>query len=181
MGCILGTVLGLAAWNTTLIYGSSFIRQVFGIPLQTLVLVNIFLTLTYIVGSLVSSKITKFLGFKKTLLIAAVVLGCFTFFSFNAPSYLLAFILFIPVGFSAGMIVTVSSSFSLEQIPEFRGTMMSLHSAATSLGGTLAASIGGFLLIAYGYGGYAIVMGILGIISAVIFQFLTVEPIRQTL
>jgi len=76
------------------------------------------------------------------------------------------------------MMITVSSSFSLEQIPEFRGTMMSLHSAAVSIGGTLAAMIGGVLLIAYGYSGYAIAMGILGVAGALVFQFLTVKPGR---
>ena len=179
LGCILGTVLGLAAWNTVLIYGSSFIRQVFEIPVQTLAIVNIFITLFYTAGSLTASKITKNLGFKKTLLITLGVLGCFTIFSFNAPSYLLAIILIIPVAFTAGMMITVSSSFSLEQIPDYRGTMMSLHSAAVSMGGTLAAMIGGVLLVAYGYSGYSIVMGILGVTSALVFNFLTVEPLKQ--
>ena len=178
LGCILGTVLGLASWNTVLIYGSSYVRQVFEIPVKTMAIVNIFITLFYTAGSLTASRVTRKLGFKKTLLFTTGTLGCFIILCFNAPNYLVSILLFLPVCLAAGMMITVSSSFSLEQIPEFRGTMMSLHSAAVSIGGTLAAIIGGVLLIAYGYSGYAIAMGILGVAGALVFQFLTVEPGR---
>jgi predicted MFS family arabinose efflux permease len=176
LGCILGTVFGLATWNTVLIYGSSYVRQVFGIPVKTMAMVNIIFSLCYTAGSLTASKFTRGLGFKKTLLITTGTLGFFTFFGFNAPNYLLAVLLLIPASFTAGMMITVSSSFSLEQIPEYRGTMMSLHSAAVSMGGTLAAILGGLLLLVYGYSGYSIAMGSLGVFGALVFQFLTIEP-----
>ena len=101
------------------------------------------------------------------------VLGLVTLFALNAPSYWVSFVLAIIASISAGIVVTVSSSFSLEQIPEYQGTMMSLYSAADSLGTTVSATVGGYLLLVYGYGSSSLVMGVMGLLSALAFQYLT--------
>jgi predicted MFS family arabinose efflux permease len=180
LGCILGTVLGLATWNVYLIYGASYWRQVFGIPVTTTALAMIFTTLSYTAGSLLAGRFTKRMGFRRTLLITTGILGGVTFFTCNAPSFWVSIGLTIVASFVAGMMITVSSSFSLEQIPKFRGTMMSLHSVATSTGGTLSASLGGLILVAYGYGAYSIAMGFLGLASALAYMLLTTEPLRSS-
>ena len=178
IGCILGTVLSLATWNLYLVYGASYWRQVFMIPTSTTAMAMIFTSLSYTAGSLSAGRFTNKLGVRSTLLVITGVLGIITFFVFNAPSFWVSIGLAVAASFVAGMMITVSSSFSLEQIPQYRGTVMSLQSAATNLGGTLSAAVGGLLLLAYGYGVYSIAMGVVGVAGALVFRFLTAEPGR---
>jgi predicted MFS family arabinose efflux permease len=179
LGCILGTVLGLTTWNIYLIYGASYWRQVFMIPVTTTALSMIFTSLSYTAGSLTAGRFTKRLGIRRTLLLTTGVLGGITFFAFNAPSFSVSIALASVASFLAGSMITISSSFSLGQVTEYSGTMMSLHSAAVSMGGTLSAAAGGALLLAYGYGGYGLVMGVVGVVGALVFQLFTVEPKRM--
>jgi DHA1 family inner membrane transport protein len=180
LGCILGTVLGLATWNVYLVYGASYWRQVFSIPVTTTAMAMIFTSLSYTSGSLLAGRFNKRLGFRRLLLVTTGALGGITFFAFNAPSFWVSFGLAVVASFFAGMMITVSSSFSLEQIPKYRGTMMSLHSAAVSTGGTLSAAIGGLILVALGYGAYSIAMGFVGLAGALAYMLLTSEPLRSS-
>jgi DHA1 family inner membrane transport protein len=176
IGCIIGTMLSLAMWNTILVYVPSYWRQVFNVPTTTTATYYVFTCLSYIVGSLLVGRFTKRIGIRRHLLYTTGALGVITLFCYNAPSLLVGVVLAVVASFFAGMLITLASSFSLEQIPEYRGTMMSIHAAATSLGSTLAAAIGGFLLTPYGYGLYSITMGIIGIVGALIYMFMTNEP-----
>lgn len=178
VGCILGTILSLAMWNMLLVYGASYWRQVFNVPTTTTATMMVFTSLSYVAGSLLVGRFTKRIGVRGLLLYTTGVLGVMTLFCFNAPSFLVSIGLAVVGSFFAGMLITLASSFSLEQIPEYRGTMMSIHSAAQSLGATLAAAIGGFILVAYSYGLYSIIMGIIGIVGAFIYMFMTSEPKR---
>jgi predicted MFS family arabinose efflux permease len=78
-----------------------------------------------------------------------------------------------------GMMASAASSLTLEQVPRFRGSMMSLGSAATSLGSAVGAAVGGMALIWYDYEALGSILGGLGIISAVIFYFVTIDPTRE--
>ena len=74
------------------------------------------------------------------------------------------------------MSASVAQSLNLEQVPEFRGIMMSLNSASGGLGGALGAGIGGFALLTFGYGMSGLILGALGVVSALIYMFLTTDP-----
>lgn len=179
VGCILGTVLTMTTWNLYLIYGASYWRQVFLVPTSTTAMSMIFTSLSYIGGSLLVGRFTKIFGVRKLLLASTGVLGGVTFLVFNAPSFPVSMILSVIASFFAGLFLTISSSFSLEQIPEYRGTVMSLHTAAVSMGATLSSALGGLLLITYGYGSYSIIMGFFGLAGALVFMLLTAEQNRK--
>jgi predicted MFS family arabinose efflux permease len=178
LGCIIGTVLGLTTWNIYLIFGASYWRQVFSMPITTTASAMIFTSLSYTAGSLLTGRITKKIGLRRTLFLTTAVMGGITFFTFNAPSFTVSIALASVASLLAGSMITASSSFSLGQIPEYTGTMMSLQSVAVSTGGMLSALLGGVFLLSYGYGGYAVILGIVGVIAALVFQFFTVESVR---
>ncbi len=75
-----------------------------------------------------------------------------------------------------GMGASAANSLTLEQVPKLRGTMMSLTSAAQSLGSALGAALGGAMLVLYNYLIMGIVLGALGIVAAIIFYILTIDP-----
>ncbi len=176
IGCILGTSLGFSTWYYYLVYGASFFRQRFLMSPSSISVVLIFITLSFIIGSLMAGRLVKRTSEKTTLLIFTAFLGIITLFVFRTSTFWFSFLPTLIAGFSAGAMITVSSSFALMQIPEYRGTMMSLHSAADSLGWTISAGLGGTLLLVYGYGLGSMVVGALGILGAVILLVLTSDP-----
>jgi MFS family permease len=79
-------------------------------------------------------------------------------------------------GLFDGLAASSSMSLTLEQMPDLRGTMMSLFAAFTGIGVVIGAGIGGLTLILYNYELLGIILGSMGIIAAIIFRFLTVDP-----
>lgn len=75
-----------------------------------------------------------------------------------------------------GMVVSASNSLTLEQVPKFRGTMMSINSAAVSAGGALGAAVGGLELVLFNYGILESTLGAMGFAAAIVFYFLTMDP-----
>ena len=80
----------------------------------------------------------------------------------------------------AGLRGSASGNLTLEQIPEFRGTMMSISSAASSLGSTLGAGIGGMTLVLWGYGGLGLILGSFGIVAAVVYLLFAIDPTARS-
>jgi MFS family permease len=78
--------------------------------------------------------------------------------------------LFIAFAFSA------LNSLTLEQVPDHRGTLMSINSAIGSIGSALGSFIGGIALLLYGYPLVGISLGVMAVTSSIITYFLTVEP-----
>lgn len=72
--------------------------------------------------------------------------------------------------------ITISNSYALGQIPEYSGTMMSLHSAADSFASAIAAGLGGSLLLVYGYELGSGAVGVLGIFGSLVLYILTSNP-----
>jgi MFS family permease len=83
------------------------------------------------------------------------------------------------MGIVSGLRRNASQSLSLEQVPLLRGSMMSLSAAGDSLGSVLGAGVGGYTLGLGGYRLMSIVLGILGILSALIIHFFAIDPTKR--
>jgi predicted MFS family arabinose efflux permease len=176
LACLLGTILELATWSLYLVYGASFWRQVYGLSRGFISIVMVILPLSYVVGSLLTGRFTEKLGRKSLSALTLVVLGSCTFVAFSAPFALLSIGLSTVSSFFAGMMLSVSTSLTLEQLPRYKETMMSIHSAATSMGSMTAAILGGMILSFSDYSIFGFVMGVIGIIGALIFFLYTKDP-----
>lgn len=74
------------------------------------------------------------------------------------------------------MALSASVSLTLEQVPKFRGTMMSIHGVFLAIGGALASIIGGITIDLFSYQTLGLIVGLLSIVSAMVYHFLTVDP-----
>jgi len=178
VGCLVGSALSGAAWMAILIYAPSFHRQQFLLPTGVVSVIVVVAALCYVAGSLVSGQFVKRLGRKPLTVLAALVAGAFTILYTNLPDLWLSLATVFLSCLFAGMRMTASTNLTLEQVPRFRGTMMSINHATVALADALGSGIGGLAILMLGYGPMAAILGAMGIAAAVIFQFLAIDPTR---
>ena len=77
------------------------------------------------------------------------------------------------------MVVAGAISLTLEQVPAYRGAMMSVDSAFVNLGYALGAAVGGMTLLWFDYEGLGIALGLFGIVAAVVFYVFASDPTRK--
>ena len=176
LACLVGTVLGLATFNLWLVFGGSFWRQVYGVSMSFVSIVMIFLPLPYIAGCLATDTFAKKIGKKQLSVLSTAVMAAFTIVASNAPNIWLSVGICFISNFAGGIMFTVSTSLTLEQLPRNMGTMMSVHSAAVNMAATVASIIGGVILVAFSYSIYGIVMGCIGLVGALFFFRYSVDP-----
>jgi predicted MFS family arabinose efflux permease len=91
------------------------------------------------------------------------------------PNIWVSLILALIVNFQLGLALTSANSLTLDQIPSFRGTIMSLFTAANSMGMTFGASLGGMILITSSYGSLGVFLGLVSLLAAFIVYFWAYE------
>lgn len=176
IACLLGASLGMAAWTATLSYSISFFRQRFSVSTSWASLILSGLALCFTAGSLSSGYLINVFGRKKFTVISTLLLGMVTITFMNLGVFWLSLALAFISCIVAGMRYSSSDNLTLEQIPEFRGTMMSISSAASSLGSTLGAGIGGVTLVLWSYGGLGLTLGSFGIVAAAVYLLFAIDP-----
>ena len=115
-------------------------------------------------------------GRKDTTTLSVLLVGTLIISYANVSNLWLSIVIGWTSSFFAGMMFTAANSLKLEQVPKYRGTMMSLNSAARQFGQTTAGVIGGLVFATYGYSILAIMLGMLGLVASLIYHFLTVDP-----
>jgi MFS family permease len=78
-----------------------------------------------------------------------------------------------------GMLYSATTNLTLEQLPRFRGTMMSISSATGSLGTAMGTAFGGWLLVTYHYNQLGWFMGAFNVVAVLIYYFITKDPTRN--
>lgn len=176
VACLIGNVLRTASFVAIVLYGVSFFRQLFLVSSDFATGIILGAALCYTVGSLIGGRLVNRFGRRSLTVFSTLLAGIFIVSFVNVFSLWVSLVLnFVGTWFS-GMASSVANSFSLEQVPESRGTMMSVNSAALNLGNAVGSAIGGFLLILFNYEIMGSVLGMMGILAAIIFHLLTRDP-----
>jgi len=176
--CLVGTAFSWACYQLSLLYGASFLRQRFLLTTGSVAVITIGSAAFFMVGTQSGGRLVKRVGRKPLVVLSALITAIFMILSVNlfdpwlcvATSYL--------GNLFSGMRFTSSSSLTLEQVPKYRGTMMSIASASDGTGAALGAGIGGWAILISGYGLAGIILGGLGLVSAIVFQLLAVDPTK---
>jgi len=177
--CLIGDVLRSAAFIVILIFVTSFFRQRFLVSTDFASIVILGAASCYAFGSLVSGQLVNRLGRKPSTVLTALLASVFTISYAYVPNLWLSLALSFVASWFFGMVASASSCLALEQIPKFRGTMMSVDTAAISLGSALGTVVGGLALLSFDYEGLGMALGVMGVAAALIFYFLTIDPTRE--
>lgn len=176
IACLIGDALRQASFIAILIYGASFFMRRFLVSIDFASIWILGAASCYTLGSLVSGPIVNRFGRKTSTVLTAFLAGIFTI------TYACVFNLWLSLTLSFidswffGMVTSAANSLTLEQVPEFRGTMMSIDTAAINLGSAFGTALGGLALLSFGYEGLGIALGVMGVAAAVVFYLLTTDP-----
>jgi predicted MFS family arabinose efflux permease len=161
------------------LYAITFYRTRFSLPLESASLVLLFATLTMTIGAVVGGRIVNRFGRKRVTILslglASVLMVIFVYMPFLwivLPLDLLSTWL-RGVGFAA------ATNLSLEQVPQSRGTMMSLVGMFGSLGSVIGITLGGTVLDQYGFLVLVPILGVFGIASVSVTYFFAKDPIKK--
>jgi predicted MFS family arabinose efflux permease len=177
--CLVGDALRSAAFVATLIYVASFIRQRFQMSTDFASLALLGGASLYAVGSMVAGPFVNKLGRKKLTVLTAFLSGTFTICYYLASSLWLSIALIMVASWFFGMVVSSATCLTLEQVPNARGTTMSLDAAAVNLGSAFGTALGGAALLSFGYEGLGSVLGVTGIAAALVFCLFAREPVED--
>jgi predicted MFS family arabinose efflux permease len=161
---------------TSLTYAISYFREGFRISTEWGSILLSLLMVCAAVGNLVTGRIVARLGRKRSATALTLGMGVSIIVIYNSGLLWLSTVFLLPWALSAGVAYVAGDSLTLDQVPEYRGTLMSMNALARSLGTTISAMIGGFLILLYGYGVFGIFMGVLGIAASVTYHLFTEEP-----
>ena len=174
--CLVGNVLRTASFVAVVLYGISFFRQRFLVSTDFASAIIIGAALCYTLGSLVAGRLINRFGRKSLTVLTALLAGIFIVsFVYLSDLWLSLALNFLATWFS-GMASSAANSLTLEQVPKSRGTMMSINSAALSLGNAIGSALGGLVLVLFNYEAMGSVLGAMGIVAAIIFYLLTIDP-----
>jgi len=177
--CLIGDALRSAAFVAILIYGTSFFRQRFLVSIDFASIWIVGAASCYTFGGLVSGPVVNRFGRKTSSVFTAFLAGIFTISYAYMPNLWLSLALSFIDSWFFGVVASAANSLVLEQVQEFRSTMMSIDSAVINLGSALGTAVGGLALVSFDYEGLGIALGAMGVISAFVFHFLTIDTTRE--
>ena len=167
------------------LFAINFMRQQFWsdlpLPLQVQYAsyVAMVSTLLFAAGGLVAGRLANKYSVKTLTVAGALGDGIFIILLFLAPNLWLALAFNWLHVWSATTAGTALSCLALDQVPEARGTMMSLKSVFGNTGNALGPAIGGALLIWASYPPLGLVLGAMSIIASAIILIIARDPTKR--
>ena len=177
LACIAGAALSLAFFNSLMVFNGTYMRNNLGLSLETASLAMSVTFIAVAVGQVISGTLAVRLGIKTTTWLSTLIGGASLLLYFSVKLPLAVAILASAIGTGmAGTTMTTMATLALEQVPDSRGTMMSLNSAAMSVGAMLSTVIGGVAIASLGFSGYGVIMFTISLAAAITFYAWTREP-----
>ncbi len=127
---------------------------------------------------MIGGRVINKVGRKPVVVVSSILISLMCAVMMLAPIFEVSLMGWIIAGVGVGLYLASSNSYALEQLPEYRGTMMSLHLTAQFIAQAIGSTVGGLLLIGYGFDGLGL-FSLLGLIAGLLFQFFTIDPTRK--
>jgi predicted MFS family arabinose efflux permease len=175
LSTLLGSALIATAFQAVLVYSASFYREVFGVDRSFASDIVVLGAFAFTAGSVGSAKVTGLIGKKKAIIASSLLGSLFIGLYANIPDFWSSMAVRLMGNFFVGVAFSGLSAMLLGQVPQFRGTVMSLEAAIRSVGTAAGTLIGGTLLLIGGYSQVSIVLASFGFLGALIVHLRTKE------
>ncbi|TRO55242.1 MFS transporter [Candidatus Bathyarchaeota archaeon] len=169
LACLAAAVFSSGIWSSHLTFSASYIREVFLLPKFITSLSSIIGATCFILGSLSAGKLVARFSRKRVAAYFSIPSGLLILLYLNMPTLLSALLTGYLASLCNGILLASSGALNLEQVPEYRGTMMSLGAAAGSLGSAIAIGVVGWLIMWDGYGVAGFYMLSAGLVASVVY------------
>jgi len=179
LACLAGDTLRAASLAAVLYYSAAFFMQRFEASTDIAALAILLAASCYTVGSLVSGRFVDRIGRKPFTAMTVLLASAFTVSFVFVHDFMFSLILNLTAALLFGMVTAAVISLTLEQVPGYAGTMMSVDSAFVNLGYALGAAVGGIALIWFDYEGLGAALGFFGVVAALVFFLFARDPTRK--
>lgn len=171
LACILGNLMAGGAWvGGVVVYNVTFLREAFLLSLSDASKVMSGMVVGVLVGNYLGGLLAKRLGNKRVLVSSSFLTGILMICYLNAPNIQLTVVIATVMSLASGIILTCANTLLLDQVPRYRGTVLSVNSAAAQLGVALGALFGGLILYFYSWGMMGVVFGAMHIIASIVYE-----------
>ena len=171
IACLSGIALAafLQSWA---VFAITFYRTRFSVPIEFASLILLSVTLFFALGGIIGGRIVNRVG-RKNLLIASVVIRSVIIAALVYMPFLwIALVIDFANTLCGGMSTSAFGSLNIEQVPDSRGTMMSMAAMFGALGGAMGVAIGGTVLDLFSFQILGPTFAVAGIASAaVVYAF----------
>jgi len=180
VACLIGIMLASAtAAITTFVI--SFWKYTFSMTTGVGSIITMVNATSAAAGGLVAGRLINRTGRKPLGIVAGFVESIMVFLTFFLPSLALSESVSVVRVWCYGMVSASFASLTLEQVPQFRGTMMSLRSAFLGIGSFIGITIGGTVLNTFNYQAVGIALGTISFASIIIVLLIAKDPWRSKL
>lgn len=154
-----------------------FFREQFSLPRTATVSILMAASGVYVLSILVTGRLVNKLRTKNLVILGTLLDGVFIIGLFLAPSLWISLALNFTHVWFAGMTIASFSCLVLDQVPDSRGTMISLNRVFGKAGDALTPVVGGLVLVAFAsYSPLGLALGAMSIIGAGIVFFFVHNP-----
>jgi predicted MFS family arabinose efflux permease len=171
----------IAVFTLTPMYAPSFYRANFASTVSAAGLYSAGVGATGIFGGLLAGRYLNLVGRKKLTITAAILAGIFDMIFTLVPNLWLSIAFWGAAAFTISMSLPAFNGLIMEQVPSYRGTMMSITHSFRALGVIAGLLLSSFILAAFS-NNYQILMVLFGaaaVISALIVLALTKDPCKK--
>lgn len=162
-------------------YVVSFWKSQFGLTTSFGSIITMVNATIAALGGLTAGRLVNRTGRKQTGIVTGCVVATMVILTVFMPSLVTSWGVSAIRVFCYGMLSAAFASLTLEQIPKFRGMMMSLRAAFGGIGGFLGTYIGGIALNMFNYQMVGIVLGAFGFGAILVILFFVQDPRKTTL
>jgi predicted MFS family arabinose efflux permease len=180
--CLVGIIFATA--SAAGLFAVAFYRQQFMVSRDFTVGQVFVATSMYVVASLVVGRLVNRVGAKTLTVAGSLGGGILLMLFFFMPNLWVAFTLDMVHVWFAAAAGTAFQCLVIDQVPKFRGTMMSMISVFINIGGAIGPAVGGAMLVlfssnqALSYQAVGLALGAMGAASAAVVYFFTKDPNR---
>jgi predicted MFS family arabinose efflux permease len=176
MTCLIYFLLNSVTWQIVGVLSISFLREHHHLSKAFTSLIYSGFAIAVFVGALSGGRIVNIYGRKSSTVFITLVYGVTAILFVLSPNAYLAAGLGILTCLLVGLRQPAINSLTVEQIPEIRGSIMSLSAASGNVGGMIGAAIAGFLLLNYGWITAGVSLGSAAILAGILLHIFAKDP-----